>query len=188
MPKLKRHFRFSLSTLLVLTTILCLFLGVKVRQLRLQRLATTWVLDHGGTIVYERQVMDQPHVSRPDVGPPGPKWLRAVIGDDYFDTPYGIQFLRDPVGDISQLRSFPTLRTLAIYGDEVDDITPLAELRELEALGLRCHSDCDLSPLKGLEKLRILVVCGASYQQIEGLKKDMPHCEITTTIVPQLLY
>lgn len=43
-----------------------------------------WVLDHGGTIVYEHQVMGSSHTSQPGLGPPGPKWLRAVIGDDYF--------------------------------------------------------------------------------------------------------
>jgi hypothetical protein len=147
-----------------------------------------WILDHGGTIVYEHQVMGSSHISQPELGPPGPKWLRAVIGDDWFITPSGVQFLRDPVGDLSELRNLPTLRTLAIYGDDVDDVTPLAELQKLEALGLRCRSNCDLSPLKKLEKLKLLVVCGVSYEQVEELKKDMPDCQVEIRVFPGLLY
>lgn len=188
MARLTTLFRFSLCTFLLLITILCVFLGIKVRQIHFQRQATAWVLHHGGTIVYEHQVMDSSHTSRRELGPPGPKWLRAVIGDEYFVTPSGVQFLRDPVGDLSQLRNLPTLRTLAIYGGEVDDVTPLAELQKLEVLGLRCRSNCDLSPLKNLKKLKMLVVCGASYEQVEGLKQDMPDCEIEIRVFPGLLY
>ena len=70
MARLTTPFRFSLSTFFLLITILCVFLGLKVRQVHLQRQATVWVLDHGGTIVYEHQFMGPSHTSERDLGPP----------------------------------------------------------------------------------------------------------------------
>jgi len=73
----RRWFQFSLRTLLVLLTVLCVWLGVTVNRARKQREAVAAIEALGGYVRYEYQYGSGQE-------PPGPKWLRELIGEEYF--------------------------------------------------------------------------------------------------------
>src|SRR5262245_8259132 len=103
---MKRWLRFSLRTMLVLITALCIWLGFQVNAARRQREAVTAILNAGGIVAYDYQVVSRRQ--RTSLAPgisswqdysfdsgratPGPKWLRQYIGDDYFRTAVGVRF------------------------------------------------------------------------------------------------
>src|SRR5215471_13446031 len=96
-----RWFRFSLRTLLLLITALCVWLGIQVNAARRQRDAVAKLQKASGEIYYDYQMVPQgglmqsgvppgirlrDEVVFPDRLPPGPAWLRKLIGDDCFPT------------------------------------------------------------------------------------------------------
>ena len=73
----RRWFQYSLRTLFVLVTVLCVCLAVTANRARRQREAVKAIESVGGQVRYEYQ-----YVSGQE--PPGPEWLRELIGDEYF--------------------------------------------------------------------------------------------------------
>ena len=57
-PRLKRLLRFSLRTMLVVVTVLCVLLAWKVRQVERQKEAVIWVFKHEGNVVYAHEMDD----------------------------------------------------------------------------------------------------------------------------------
>src|SRR5262245_10359599 len=93
MARMKKWFRFSLRTMLVLITALCIWLGFQVNAARRQREAVAAILKVGGSVKYDFQMVLNPTIPSPlnvsykslkDASPPGPAWLRHLIGDEYF--------------------------------------------------------------------------------------------------------
>ncbi len=82
-PRRRRWFRISLRTLLLLVTLLCIWLGVKVNQARRQKEAIAALKSIGLRIDFYHQRRDQ---GFPDSSaePPAPTWLRQITGDDFF--------------------------------------------------------------------------------------------------------
>ena len=181
----KRLLRISLRTLFALMTILCLWLGLKSQQLHQLRQAIRWVEGHGGEVYYYEL---QPTVSNMSPEPPGPRWLRDLVGQDYFITPSGASLVDNTVSDVSQLRHLPELRQLVLRAEELADISPLAELQKLRALYLECHSNCDLSPLRELGELRGMVVPNVSDEQFAELKRALPHSDVQRSVSPGTSY
>jgi hypothetical protein len=82
----RRRFGFSLRTLLALVTLSCLWFGWQTYRAQLQRDAVEAISALGGTIAYD---CEYDVIGRVVFEPPkavGPKWLRQLIGRDYFDT------------------------------------------------------------------------------------------------------
>jgi hypothetical protein len=156
-----RRFRFSLRTLLLLLTVLCVWLGVQVTAARRQKNAVEAILSAGGRVVYDYQVVARPPMpavpGAPQLPagavlgdtkvdhrqlPPGPAWLRKQIGDDYFATVVAAYFnhakatIQKP--DLDQLARVPHVRKLGFYDCDTrihdQDLTALGELHELEEL------------------------------------------------------
>ena len=111
----------------VLTTILCIWLGFKVHQVKQQREAVAWVEAHGGMVAYQHEKI--PH---------GPKWLRDLFGVDYFVKPFRVTLDSDHPESFSQLAKLPELTEVEVSSKSVRDVSPLAELRDLEYLALNC--------------------------------------------------
>src|SRR5262245_15433970 len=86
MPK-RRWSRFSLRTLLVLVSIASAgfgWLGVKVRQAQQQREAVKAIQNLGALEVrYDYQMTPDGKFDNVTL-PPGPVWLRKLLGDDAF--------------------------------------------------------------------------------------------------------
>src|SRR5262245_37829735 len=156
MPQMKKWLRFSLRTMLVLITALCIWLGVQVNVARRQREAVAAISRVGGTVYYDYQlvpvatgvtslfeVASQPSDDGLDLSrtPPGADWLRKCLGDDFFRTAVVVWFPNNPnpniaKGNLDQLARFPCLRSLQITDCNIRDadLSALAALMQLEVL------------------------------------------------------
>src|SRR5688572_1612308 len=95
--KLRRRFwRFSLKTLLILLTLFCLWLGTLANSANRQRRAVQAIQRSGGEFNYDYQRIPSPSGQRYSnrAEPPGPKWLRRILGDHYFITPVALRIGR----------------------------------------------------------------------------------------------
>lgn len=172
-PK-RRWYQFSLRTLLIFVTLAgCGFgwLGLKAREARKQHAAVTVVDRTGGHVVYDYEVDAQGnYLSRPV--PPGPAWLHALLGDDWFRNvrrvSYGIlnvnrsRTLAD--GDLELFMVFTKLELLNLNGAQVTDtgvahLKGLVQLREL-SLERTQITDAGLEHLTGLTQLESLDLLG----------------------------
>ena len=188
-PRLKRLFRVSLRSLLVVTTAFCVWLGMKVTNAERQKEAVAWVKKLGGTVIYEheyRSISDMLSGKTPRLR--GPKWLRDTVGEDLFVTPFSVQILDSPVGDLSQLKYLPMLRHLSLRIERDTDISPLAELQDLRTLALVCPDGCDVSVLMDLKQLKGLLIEGVTRTQLSELRTTLPDCCVTDTFSPGTSY
>ncbi len=145
--RFKRLFRFSLRTAFVLTTVLCLWLGMKVREVKQQKGAVAWVMENGGHVEYDFEANGKGQ-SIPNANLPGPKWLHQLIGEDFFRTAVGVFLKRTAaVRDLKPLENLTTLESLALTNPQVTDLSPLAKLTNLKMLTLDNTQVMDLSPL-----------------------------------------
>lgn len=86
MPR-RRWLQFSFRGFLIALTIGCLWLGWQVERAREQREAVKAIEALGGLVWFDWQIVIlQPKHIRidPRATPPGPVWLRRIIGDDFF--------------------------------------------------------------------------------------------------------
>ena len=97
-PIRRRWSRFSLRMMLVVITVLCVWLGLKVNAARRQRTAVAAILGDRGRIIFDYQMV--PIAGEPDTFdvdanslPPGPAWLRQLFGDDCFRNVVSVVFL-----------------------------------------------------------------------------------------------
>ena len=163
-PRLKRLLRISIRMVFVLTTILCVWLGYKVHQVKARREAVAWVRENGGIIEYH--------------DPPGPQWAHRLVGIDFFAPPAGVAIDAD-ITDLSMLAALPSLSGLRVTSNSARDLSPLANLRDLEFLDLECREVEDFSPLVGLTKLKhVILPESAAEDDIAALHKALPKCEI----------
>jgi hypothetical protein len=99
-----------------------------------QRAAVRAIEDLGGDITYDFELLG-------NAEPPGPRWLRAWIGDDYFRRVTSVAFW-DPHTTDEHLRILTTLnrvRRVYLDGTQVTDagLVHLEHLTDLELLSLR---------------------------------------------------
>jgi hypothetical protein len=116
----RRWLRFSLRSLLILNTILCVWLGVKVNQARRQKEAVAALLELGAIVRYEHQKHDsRPYVYDPEKDLNVPGWLRELAGDDFFQTVVHVHFLRPGSDDdLVHLAALPRLERLVVNGQD----------------------------------------------------------------------
>ncbi len=80
------RFQFSILALLALMLAVAIpfsWLATEMQQAGKQRTAADWIVKAGGVVRYDYEggVFA---VQRPIAEPPGPAWLRKLLGDDYF--------------------------------------------------------------------------------------------------------
>lgn len=82
--------------------------------------------------------------------------------------------------DFEDLRDFPRLDFLRLWGLPIEDLTVLEGMTELEDLDLSKTPVKDLTPLHKLKKLKILrlLMVEIDPEQIEDLKKAVPGVEV----------
>lgn len=167
--------RFSLRTLLLAITILCIWLGLTITATRRQREAVTAIRKSGGSVGYDFQFVVVP--GKPDWSfvadhavPPQPAWLRTLLGDDFFCDVFTVAFFNlpnsIPESDLAQLTKLPKLRlvyltNVKIVSDGSSIQRPIQD-RDIEVLGrLGMPKYLDLTGSKftpeGLRKLRQLL-------------------------------
>ena len=182
-PKLRRRWlQFSLRTLFVVVTVFCIWLGIPVRQALDQKRAVEAIRKSGAQprISYEYQIDRS--------APPGPEWLRRLVGDDYFFTVVALE-LRGPNINDSELAAIKWLtytRWLDIDTTNVTDaglvhLNGLTNLQRLNLIGTKV-SDRGLEHLEVLTTLRWLNLSGTEVTDkgVKRLQQALPNC----TIVP----
>jgi hypothetical protein len=169
-----RWFRFSLRMLLVIVTVLCVWLGVKVNAARRQKAAVEAFLKAGGSFSYDYetvQVRVDPDrlAGVPNAVPPEPQWMRVCFGDDLFHSVVEFILVSHEISqaDFSKLNGAPDVWYLIftdlkiidssgnarpIGDDELKIIGRLAQLRRL----ILCKCDVHASGLESLVSLRHL--------------------------------
>jgi Leucine-rich repeat (LRR) protein len=184
----RRWVRFSLRTMLIGTTALCIWLGLVCNRANRQKRAVAMIKSAGGMVGYDDQ-NNHPGVFASQPFPPhGLGWLCDLVGDDYFgtvgsvsmvtakgsggdavevlgDLPHlseiNLEWITIPDAIMSRLTGLP-LRYLAIVRCKVSSVgwESLGRLIQLRTLNLGGPSvdDVALSHLKSLANLTELSI------------------------------
>ena len=169
-----RWYQFSLRSLLIFVTlwaIPCSWLGVKMKQAREQKAAVEWILGAKGFVKYDYETQG--------ATPPGPAWLRRLLGDDFFAHVSRVDLMGPEITDVAleRLLWLPQLEKLDLFATQTTDtglryVEELSNLRELDLVFARV-TDAGLGHLKGLSRLRTLDlgytrVTDAGLEQLKG--------------------
>jgi hypothetical protein len=145
----RRWLQFRLRTLLIVMTLFALWLGLKVDRVNRQRRAvqalTEWTSVGDVQLHYDYQKVPNPGMrwdTRAE--PPGPQWLRQLVGEHYFITPVllavedqgvidetGLAFL-DDLPDLEEVYLGPRInREMRLRDGDLAHLKHLTKLREL---------------------------------------------------------
>jgi hypothetical protein len=158
------RFQFSIRSLLVLVVaaaLPCSWLAVEMKKARKEWVIVRAIDKEGGNVDFGDE-----HLG--GVQPPGPAWLRGLLGLDFFRHVTGVDFATDHVtvtdAGLEDFKRLPQLRFLQLDDTHVTDagLEHLKGLNQLEVLRLnRTHvTDAGLENLKGLTKLGGLYLAG----------------------------
>jgi hypothetical protein len=174
-PK-RRRLRISLRFTLAMIVVLGLWMGWQVNKARRQREAVAAIKKYGGWVHYDWEEMVN---GKPAKGtqPPAPKWLRKLLGDEYFqeiahvslvyDDSTGVRFDIKNVSHadnvLSRLRGMTKLKTLLLEKTQATDqglkhlrqLTSLEELFIWDASQVSDSGVANLVPLKNLIYIHI---------------------------------
>jgi hypothetical protein len=178
-----KWYRFSLRTLMVFILLVSLAMGLVVRFVLRAREQAVLVAKiratYAGSVEYDWQhlndgtlLLDERNASvAPRTAPPGPLWVRTLIGDDYFQNVVCVSLGSDDIAATSGpsremvsriARSFTQLRGLELQGWGPCDSTLkiVGRIPSLELLHLIGESvtDADIAHLRRLKNLRMLMV------------------------------
>ena len=186
----RRWFQFRMRTLLVGMAVAGCglgWLGVKVRDARRQQADVAAILKLGGSAEYDYD-NDAEGNRVPNAMPPGPAWLRAVLGDDFFRDVTGVELADTPAtdADLEHVRKLAKLKWLSLDGTQMTDagLECLAGLTRLEQLSLvRTRiTDAGLEHLQRLTQLQELHLYGTHISSgsagLKALKQALPDCQI----------
>ena len=161
----RSRFQYSIRSLLVLTLVVataCSWLAVEEQQARKQREVVEEIWNAGGSVWFDYQ-LEPDGVEIPDMDlaePPGPAWLRNVLGDDMFVNVLMVNLWRTELGDarLEHLKVFTKLQWLYLWHVNVGDaglehLRGFNQLRELE-LNDTGVSDTGVEYLEGLTQPR----------------------------------
>lgn len=150
---LRHRFRFSVRSLLLGIAIiagLLTWLGKPIFRSRLQRPIVRQIEAVGGTVYYHYQL--KPGAIDWSKPPPGPAFIRSLLGDDTFANVGAVSLGSSPTDeDVGQLPQLPALLEVALDGDNITDrcVSDLLQIRKLWGLAL---ADTAISP-DGMRKL-----------------------------------
>ena len=176
-PK-RRWYQFSLLMFLISLTAFAMWFGWSMHKAHEQRNVVAWVEKMGGTVGYDYEVRwDGNLYDGPE--PPGPVWLRKILGMDFMDDVVLVDLGATPVTDLNPLAGLAQLEHLSLMDTQVSDLAPLARLTNLKCLYLYGTQTSDLTPLAGLTNLVILGVGDfVSEEEAAKLRLALPNCTI----------
>jgi Leucine-rich repeat (LRR) protein len=181
-PKRKRRwFQFSLRSLMMLTLLVGLGMAtwivpIKNRAER-QKAAVEAIKNDSGSLFYDYE-LDAYGNGITGAEPPGPAWLRRLLGDDFFTTVVGVGV--NTPADMKYLGELSELRGVGAYGVPIADVD-LESIRgstQLKGLNLSLTKVTDaglrnLKTLSQLEDLELSVtrVTDLGLKHLRGLTK-----------------
>lgn len=168
----RRWFQFSLGSLLLVMTVFGIWLGLRMDRARRQERAVA-VLRERGDVQYDSIFVNMSNPKRfVRPAPYGPKWLRAIVGNDFFDRVRAVWVYKATTDDdLTYLEDLPDVESLIISSPQVtgsglEHLRGLGSLKEL-ILGGKNLTGADLAPLQELQELRYLMVsCPLTDEQI----------------------
>lgn len=156
--------------------LLAVGIGWVTQRVQRQRQAVSRIVGYGGHVNYDYQFDGAGKFRRDafgnalrDLEPAGPRWLRKLLGDDYFQTPVkvwleseeGVGFIDAELESLApSLESLPNMKSLSLVGSPITD-QGLVHLRGLSQL---VELDC-----RGTK---------VTDQGIESLQQHLPRCKI----------
>jgi len=192
--------RFSMATMFVFATIVCIVLGLVVRVAERQKRAVEALRSLDVVTIYYDYELDEDLKLKQDAERPGPDWLRNLIGVDYFATVVYVELSGDTInhllvqsevyevtvpGDVSRhLRDFSDLKSLnlsaaPITNRDIEHFASSTGLRKLD-LSYTFLSDAGLSKLSHLTELRELNLSQTktTKEGVVDLRRALPNCKI----------
>jgi len=151
---------------MIVVVLLSLPLGwfaLKMREAERQRRAVEAIREAGGHVYYDYQADSSGYGSKPE--PPGPAWLRELVGEDLFAKVVRVDSVDHMGSDVllEHINGFGDLGSVSISGPQVTD----AGVEHLKGLALYHVELCDtqvtdtgLKHLKGLTGLVWLDLSG----------------------------
>jgi hypothetical protein len=152
------------------------WLGKRIERKRDEREPVEILVKLGGTVSYDYEKLN-------GATPPGPDWLRNLLGENFFSEVVGVSFhVGTKVTDagLVSLKRLTQLQTLDVFdGDVTDDgLKHLTGLSHLQTLNLSRTqvTDAGLKDLKALTQLQTLdlsdtQVTNAGLEDIKGLSQ-----------------
>lgn len=195
--------RFTLRTLLVAVTILCVWMGWKVQRAKKQREAIAtirnavspayvpmlniyydWQERPGRVIIPSTKTDAEVVVTSSHLLP---DWFRNALGEEYFQEVVAVEIPEadDPTEIVRALAKLPELKYVRIFFPGIDDndVGMLAGIRKLDSLYLFDPqiTDKGIEQLHRCSSLRFLEINRADVSEdaLEKLKQALPSCEIS---------
>jgi hypothetical protein len=172
-----------MRSLLLMTAVIAILLAFFIHRVQRQLAAVTRLLDLGGAVRYDYQKLtnDRANLFDPKVPPPGPAWLRAAVGKEFFEDVVMIDLKGKPITDrdLEELKKLPRLENVNLGKTRVTGagMIHLAGLKNIKCLSLwdTQVNDDGLRNLAALTKLRVLILDGtrvtdSGLKHLEGLK------------------
>jgi hypothetical protein len=162
------RFQFGIRSLLAFclaSSIAAGWLAVEIKRARRQAEAVERLLRSSHWVNYEWEVRAN-GFQRPNPTPPGPSWLRNLLGVDFFSDVANVGLNSDRPAEVTdvmleQLMDLTRLRQVWLYGTKITD----TEMKQLE----------------GLTQLQLVELIGTTEVTETGLKKlqrALPNCQI----------
>jgi hypothetical protein len=149
-----------------LVSVGCGWFGALVRRANIQKAAVDAILKGGGRVSYDYQ-RDWDNHSNDIAHPPGPDWLRNLLGEHLFVTAVAAEVYSDE--GARHFEDLPKLEYAILLGPHITDraLTHLVALHRLENLCIAGYlgdcqvTDTGLQNLRGLAQLKYLNIAGA---------------------------
>ena len=186
-PK-RRFWSMSLRSLMILVLIVGGLLGWRARRASIQRRAVAIVKAAGGSVMYDFQAPPGRPFS-PGASPPAPRWLRELVGDEYFQE-VAVVFLENTKNEpprttpeaVRAVADFDQLQRLQVIYVPLDDtailpLTRISSLRYLTLLDVQA-TGASLAAIRQMPNLRDLQfrvkpgnLPGSALRQLQGMNQ-----------------
>lgn len=173
---LRRWFQIRIRTLLLMVVGLSVWLAIVNSQANRQRRAVARIKAAGGLVGYDYEVDANFNRRTDNPAPPGPDWLRNVIGVDYFSTVIFVSFPTATDQSLAAVTDLPNLRGLELTDDikltdaELACVNNLPKLEALYIDGCSNVSDKSIKHLQGSKHLTMLIALQTSIS-LDGMRE-----------------
>lgn len=162
----RRRFQFSLRTMLIVMTLVAVWTGWTVSKAQRRQRAIAAIERLGGFIDYKHKWKDGEF--RPNAEPPGPTWMRKILGERFAAEPLEIQLFADG-----------RMRPIEFTDSEAAEISQFGELTWLVLMDTKL-TDAGLRHFHRLKKLGRLDLERTAVTDVgvAELKRVLPDCRV----------